>query len=332
MRSGLLRWLVCPDDHAELTLHETRNGLGDEVEEGRLTCRQCSRHYPIQAGVPRFIQPGVSVGLDRTRRAFGYEWTTFKERYHFLEQQFIEWIRPLKPSDFEGKVILDAGCGSGMYTQFLGRFGAREVVACDLSGAIDVAKSLNRSQNYHFVQADLLHPPFRQGSFDLAFSKGVLHHLPRPAEGVRSLVRLLNKQGSLFLWVYSREGNGWVIRIVNPIRYYITSRLPLRAEYAFSFAVAGVLYLVVKGVYLPIARSRLSWLKDRLPYAPYLMDHTRYTFRYMHFNVFDHLTAPLAHYIPRLEVEQWFQEHRFKRYEVISRFGMSWSALGTYAD
>ncbi len=332
MKPDLLRWLVCPEDQAGLNLCEVQRGIGDEIEEGTLTCQQCGRGYPIRAGIPRFILQELPIAMDRTRRTFGYEWQTFSDRYDFLERQFVEWIRPLEPSAFQGKMVLDAGCGSGMYTQFLNHFGAKGVIALDLSEAIDVARSLNKFPSCHFVQGDILSPPFRHGSFDLVFSKGVVHHLPKPGEGVRSLVKLLNERGSLFLWVYSQEGNGWVVRIVTPIRHYITSRLPLSVERSLSFVIAGVLYLIVKGIYLPAAQSRRPWLKRLLPYAPYLMDHTQYSFRYMHFNVFDHLTAPVAHYIPRTEIEQWFQEHQFKRVEITSRLGMSWSALGTYAD
>lgn len=331
MKPEFLEWLVCPEDQAGLDLQRRQTVPSGEIEKGELVCHRCRKVYPVRAGIPRFVSEELAEKIQRTQRTFGYEWTIFSSRYDFLEEQFIEWIRPLTPASFEGKVILDAGCGSGMYTQFLSRYGAKTVIGLDLSRAIDVAKSLNPEPNTHFIQASLLQPPLRRGSFDLVFSKGVIHHLPQPVEGVRSLAALLNEKGSLFVWVYAQEGNGWVLRIVDPIRRHITSRLPLGVERGVSFVVAAALYGVVKGIYAPAARLRQPWVLRLLPYASYLADHARYSFRYMHFNVFDQLSAPVAHYIPRSEVEEWFREHHFKRVTIVRRLGMSWSALGTRA-
>ena len=51
--------------------------------------------------------------LDRTRKSFGYQWREFKEISAEDENHFLNYIHPVGPSFFEGKVGLDAACGFG---------------------------------------------------------------------------------------------------------------------------------------------------------------------------------------------------------------------------
>jgi 2-polyprenyl-3-methyl-5-hydroxy-6-metoxy-1,4-benzoquinol methylase len=49
----------------------------------------------------------------RTVKSFGYEWQKFSTLYPIYENEFLEWIKPIKQDFFRGKLILDAGCGGG---------------------------------------------------------------------------------------------------------------------------------------------------------------------------------------------------------------------------
>jgi len=79
--------------------------------------------------------------------------------------------------------------------------------------------------NAHVVIGDLLKPPVR-AVFDLAFSVGVLHHLPDPAEGFASLASGVRDDGREAFWVYGQKGNEWITRFVYPFREAVTSKLP----------------------------------------------------------------------------------------------------------
>ena len=131
---------------------------------------------------------------------------------------------------FEGKRVLDAGCGTGRHAYLAARFGAREVVAVDLSGAVDAARvNLEALDNVHVVQGDLLRLPLRPadrgGGFDLIYSIGVLHHLPDPHAGFRSLLPYLRPGGTIAVWLYGYENNGFVRHAVEPLRR-VTTKLP----------------------------------------------------------------------------------------------------------
>ncbi len=55
--------------------------------------------------------------------------------------------------------------------------------------------SVSSTASFHVVQGDLLRPPFptavEDGGFDIVYSIGVLHHLPDPLAGFRSLLRFV---------------------------------------------------------------------------------------------------------------------------------------------
>ena len=136
MRRELLNFLVCPNCQVALEC-ESKEERANQVETGSLLCPECDSRFPIVRGIPRFVtedQPLQGKNVE-TANAFGWEWQEFSE-LHKLEryrEQFLDWIEPLQPSFFEGKVVLDAGCGMGRFSMVSSEFGARDVIAVDAS-------------------------------------------------------------------------------------------------------------------------------------------------------------------------------------------------------
>jgi SAM-dependent methyltransferase len=292
VRRRLLEYLICPACGGELCCSDP----SAEIAEGQLTCSGCQTAYPIRRGIPRLTRGRLEAEQQRTVEAFGWEWQTFNRLPADAEQQFLDWIHPLGREFFVQKVVLDAGCGMGRFAVASAAFGAREVLAVDLSDAVEAAAENARAwPNVHVVQADIYHLPLRPGCVDFGFCIGVLHHLPEPERGFRCLVHQVNPGGAVFAWVYGRENNGWLVRVVNPIRERVGSRLPRRALLGVSFVLALVLHPLGK-----LARV------FSLPYRPYLRWLGEYGFRHTHHVVFDHLVAPTAVYIRRDEFAAWF--------------------------
>jgi SAM-dependent methyltransferase len=77
-----------------------------------------------------------------------------------------------------GRRVLDPACGSGWWLPYMS--GAESIVAADISmEMLSVARTKGLPCPVEFVQADLYHPPFRPGCFDLITVGFWLSHHPR---------------------------------------------------------------------------------------------------------------------------------------------------------
>jgi SAM-dependent methyltransferase len=265
----------------------------------------------------------------KTADAFGWQWQHFSEMHREFEAQFLDWLHPIEPDFFRGKRVLDAGCGTGRHAQFAATYGAHEVFALDLSDAVETARGqLARFDNVHVVQGDLLRPPFPSadagGGFDFVYSIGVLHHLPDPHEGFRSLVRFARPGGTIAVWVYGHENNGFVRNVVEPVRR-VSTRMPPPLLRGLAWPLAVGFHGVAKGVYRPLASTRAG---RRLPLTEYVSSVADFSFRQNYGIVFDQLVAPTAAYIRGPELEEWFDEAGLDDVHISHRHGNSWRGRG----
>ncbi|ABA22233.1 conserved hypothetical protein [Trichormus variabilis ATCC 29413] len=114
--------------------------------------------------------------------------------------------------------ILDAGCGSGVGTEYLVHLNPQaQVVGIDLSaGTLAVAKErcqrsgANRVEFHHLSLYDVEQLP---GEFNLINCVGVLHHLPDPIRGIQALAKKLAPGGLMHIFVYGELGR-WEIQLM----------------------------------------------------------------------------------------------------------------------
>jgi SAM-dependent methyltransferase len=319
MRERLLDYLACPACEGDLLLRADARD-GEHITFGELRCAKCERTYPIVRGVPR-MAGDVDALEERTADAFGFEWNRYNELAERYREQFLDWIRPVDAEFFRGKAVLEGGCGKGRHTSLAAEFGAKDIVAVDLGNAVEAAYANTKHlPNAHIVQADLKRPPLKR-AFDYAFSVGVLHHLPAPEEGFRSLVSRVKPGGNVSAWVYGREGNGWIVHIVSPIREKVTSRMNHGILDVMSALLTVPLFLATRLVYGPF-KGRLLGL--RLPYGEYLAYIAKFPYREQRSIVFDHLVAPVAYYIPQAEFAAWFDRASLEQPRIEHHNANSW--------
>jgi ubiquinone/menaquinone biosynthesis C-methylase UbiE len=97
-----------------------------------------------------------------------------------------------------GKIILDAGCGSGYSTELLIKeFTPSKIIAFDfMQEQINLAKK--RGLKADFFVGDITKIDLPSNAFDAAFIFGVLHHVAEWKEALREIGRVL-KPGSVVL-------------------------------------------------------------------------------------------------------------------------------------
>ncbi|MCA1706193.1 MAG: methyltransferase domain-containing protein [Actinobacteria bacterium] len=239
MKPELVDLIVCPTcgDRFELTAERWYDG---EVDRGSLACARGHR-YPIKDSIPRFIDEDLYAD------AFALEWNAFRTAHldsftglTYLKDQFSENLD--FPIDrLEGKLVLDAGCGLGRFSEVVLDHGAR-VVAVDLSRAIDAAfANLKARSDVYFIQADIFSLPFRPETFDFVYSWGVLHHTPDPPAAFRALPPLVRPGGKLMTFVYAKYNKAYLATT----EFYrrLTRRLPKRLLLKLSYLAVPLYYL-----------------------------------------------------------------------------------------
>jgi SAM-dependent methyltransferase/uncharacterized protein YbaR (Trm112 family) len=330
MKKKLLDYLACPSCAGSINIREAGEVDGIEIMSGELECDVCSTVFAMRRGVPRFADHlSLGEGKKETAENFGWSWQTFSHEDEKFGEELLGWLAPVQPEYFQGKVILEAGCGKGRHTHRIASWGARDIVAVDLSDAIDLAFDATRGmENAHVIQADIYNLPLKQ-AFDYAFSVGVLHHLPDPRAGFKAMTAKVKPGGAVSAWIYGAENNKWIIKVVNPVREYVTSRMNRRILFHLSKIPAAVLFTITKLFHGPMNRSRLgSAIARRTFYNDYLNFFSAFNWREQHSIVFDHLVAPTAFYIPREEFESWWDEIRAQNVIIGWHNRNSWRGFG----
>ena len=196
------------------------------LEGDQLRC-DCGQRFPIVRGVPRFVPDDAYV------KSFSFEWNTHKQtqldssRGDDMSMDTFQQKTGLTADDLRGKLVLDAGIGTGRFSEVMTRLGAR-VVGVDLSLAVEAAhENLGGRDDVLIAQADIGNLPFAPGTFDYVISIGVLHHTPDTCRYFKALVPLLKPGGTICIWVYPDEGdfkarNAWIP---------FTNKIPARMFY-----------------------------------------------------------------------------------------------------
>ena len=117
----------------------------------------------------------------------------------------IEAFEPLVPMDFQGKSVLDLGCGQGGLGELLeGR--CHSYAGADLHHHVLQFAHPKPGQGY--VQCNAISLPFRDESFDAIFAFDVVEHLvggsPWQVQCLRELRRVIRPMGMIFITTPNR--------------------------------------------------------------------------------------------------------------------------------
>ncbi len=112
-----------------------------------------------------------------------------------------------------GKKILDIGCGGGFLTNALAQVG-HNAVGVDLSNnSLKIAQAKDTTQKALYIQADALHLPFAEKSFDVVCAMDLLEHVEEPAGVIREASRVLKEGGLFFFHTFNRNPLSWLFVI-----------------------------------------------------------------------------------------------------------------------
>ena len=205
-------------------------GSGDWITQKR---REAGRYWDAHP-----------IAVDSSSHARGTR-DSFDELYQRLRAgmdensyRFVEQCR--------GKRVLEMGCGIGLHARFLAENGV-DYTGVDYSKsslALARAHFLQNGLRARFVNADGTALPFADGSFDLVFSDGVVHHIPDMPKACRELVRVARPGGDVRVMVYSSDSYHYAL-----VRYAICPLLFLLVSVPGLGALARFLPAKVRRLY-----------------------------------------------------------------------------------
>ena len=195
-------------------MNELLNLLACPACKGPLTadwsCYECGARYESPAGIPR-LRLTRDERVERVRRF--YEQAPFPNyreceslsslRARAERNRFARILDLAIPGDAR---ILEIGCGTGQMSLYLAR-ADRLVIGADLT-RMSLELAATAAERFQlkrvlFVETDLHRPGLAEGSFDVVYSSGVLHHTPNPRAAFACIAQLARPGGMIVLGVYN---------------------------------------------------------------------------------------------------------------------------------
>jgi ubiquinone/menaquinone biosynthesis C-methylase UbiE len=150
----------------------------------------------------------------RTMRLQPADWQRFDNPRN-AANPYIASIRKL--GDVRGRVVLDAGCGTGWLSVIVAKRGAKRVDGFDISpAAIAVARELAMANDClhacRFVEGSFYDIPASDASYDLVVGQAIIHHVQEKPRIAAELARVM-KPGGRAVFYEPMSNARWLERI-----------------------------------------------------------------------------------------------------------------------
>jgi len=252
---------------------------------------------------------GPTPNLDRaTVDHFGEEWSSFKQDegwgHDGLDKAFAQYFTPLPSGALNvNAVVGDFGAGSGRWAIKVAPLVSQLYVLEPSPAAMSVARqALSRFNNVSYIAEPIGGPSMPVGRLDVAYSLGVIHHIPDSTQALRD-IRATLKPGGLFLgYLYYALDNrpAWfkaIWRASDMARSWI-SPMPASRKRHVTNTVAAL-------VYWPLARTSRLLSKLGVPVAHMpLNQYSDKSFYLMRNDALDRLGTPLEQRFTRAQIAE----------------------------
>jgi len=187
------------------------------------------------------------MNKDKVGKFYDVVWTEYLPEYEESEKH---WKLFYSIDEVKDKTVLDAGCGTGIFSIIFANAGASKVTGIDISqGSLNTAQGLKEKfnlNNAEFIQQDMLKLPYPDATFDIVWAWGTVHHTTDPFGAVSELLRVLKKGGSILLAVYTRTKLTFLHEIIRKTLIRTPKRSWTTLSKIMSFFLAPVVFFFKK--------------------------------------------------------------------------------------
>jgi len=219
------------------------------------------------------------VQNSKKKFSFGKNWQHYLADCYDEERldSAVSSLKDFLPFDnLKGKIFLDIGCGSGLFSLAALHLGANKVVSFDVDEQSVVCcqqlkEAIGNPINWEVKHGSILDTDFISNleKADVVYSWGVLHHTGRMWEGIFNSMLLIKPSGYLYLAIYNKfdgilSSSFWL----QVKRFYC--RLPkIGQSFLEALVVMAELFLCLARFKNPIRRIKgykkrrgMSWRRD----------------------------------------------------------------------
>jgi ubiquinone/menaquinone biosynthesis C-methylase UbiE len=179
---------------------------------------------------------------EKVGKFYDVVWTEYIPEYEASEKH---WEIFFSAAEVQDKTVLDAGCGTGIFSIIFANNGAKQVVGIDISeGSLQTAQALKEKFSLHnteFQKQDMLTLPFPDASFDIVWAWGTVHHTTDPFKAISELIRVVKPSGTILLAVYKRTKLTFIHEIIRKTLL----RTPKKTWKALAKVLSLFLYPVI---------------------------------------------------------------------------------------
>jgi len=249
--------------------------------------------------------------VKKTEKTYGLLWRTPapktpRARWHFSDMQAL-----IPEAIVRGSKGIEIGCGCGYDTCLMAKDNPGvDIASIDISDGVYEAKRLTAPlRNVYIARGSALEIPFKENTFDFAYSFGVLHHTPSPRAALREIRRVIKKDSPVFLYLYENHEDArlkyYAVKMTTLIRK-ITTKIP-----------AKILYLlcVLASPCVVILFSYPARIAGKFAATKALAQKIPFNFGTHPFSVagdlYDRFSAPIEFRFGRRELRAFFEDNGF---------------------
>jgi len=213
---------------------------------------------------------------------FGKNWKQFLEE-NYSDERLLEAEMSLKSlfgeEGLAGKMFLDIGCGSGLFSLAAWRLGAAKITSIDVDrDSVECCRQLasqvdkKDTREWNIVQGSILDQALISGlaKCDVVYSWGVLHHTGNMWKAIENAGTLVSPGGMFMIGIYNWQGGRRGTAAWQKLKkWYCTAPRWQSRLWEWSYISWKLLYMVLV-LRNPITHIRdyqknnrgMSWFRD----------------------------------------------------------------------
>lgn len=138
----------------------------------------------------------------------------------YWTEHFEPWFLPMyraaiKQLELEDQLLLDAGCGSGLFSHIAIKNGAQVIGIDAAPGLLEIAQQRNPKNN--FLEEDLEALPFADESFHIVTGFNSFQYAGSVEKALSEAARVLKKGGTLVIGIWDKPENSDAVQILKSI-------------------------------------------------------------------------------------------------------------------